>query len=137
MTTTRTDRDLEYFTGPMQPSYHSPGCRSIAQMLDDYGIPFFYKRPTLIRNRDGREVLWPDFTLPSYNYMVIQYIEKNCRFVATDHTHLYRDNVITALCLHPCDLAMSGWQQRLYERLEQMCDHPLEYLGLNPLTEGS
>ena len=132
MNTTTASSDLEYYLGKLQPPYDSAGQAKIGRMLDEYGIPFFYRQPTLICEH-GRRTLWrPDFTLPTYNNTVIQYdlaaqgtLGAGNRRRTSD---AYRLNGIAALFLEPSDLAMSDWQQRLYNRLEESYRQPLVYL---------
>jgi len=64
---------LEDRLGPLEPPYKSRGEAQVGRLLDRYGIPFFYEQPTLVLDR-GRHRLWrPDFTLPDYNGLVVEY----------------------------------------------------------------
>jgi hypothetical protein len=48
--------------------------RQIGRMLDQYGISFFYRQPTIVY-QDGQNQLWrPAFTLPSYGGLVVDYV---------------------------------------------------------------
>jgi hypothetical protein len=130
--------DLDYYTGRLEPPYDSPRQASIGHMLDQYGIPFFYRHPALICQH-GRRTIWrPDFTLPTYNSLVIEYDSGRHRaFDVTGRrtrSDIYRLNGIAALFLEPSDLAKPDWQQRLYDQLEQCYHQPLAYLRDRPLS---
>ena len=132
MTRPTASPDLDYYVGRLQPPYDSAGQASIGHMLDQYGIPFFYRQSALICE-NGRRTIWrPDFTLPTYNSLVIEYDSGHHRAfdVSSRRTRgdIYRLNGIAALFLEPSDLAKPDWQQRLYERLEQGYRQPLAYL---------
>jgi len=124
--------NLDDCIGRLQPLYDSAGQAEIGRMLDRYGIPFFYRQPTLICE-NGRRTIWrPDFTLPTYNNIVIEYDPAPHRALAGNNhdsrRELYRLNGVEALLLDASDLAKPDWQQRLYERLEQSYRQPLAYL---------
>ncbi len=117
---------LEYYVGKLQPQYESDGHARIARMLDQYGIPFFYKQPVLIFQNGGRSVVHPDFTLPTYNNLVIDYNPHNSRSArVSDNSDAYTANNITTLILRQDDLAGHHWQQRLYDRMEKIYHGPL------------
>ena len=124
MTPTTSRPDLEQFMSKLQPQYESGGQADIGHMLDEYLIPFFYKGPLLICENGQRKIRRPDFTLPTYNNLVIESSDSDNQaadpkaFRAQDK--VYRDNGIASLFLGPRDLAMPSWQQRLYERLEDI-----------------
>ena len=118
-----SDPDLEYYMGKLQPEYESTGQETIGRMLDEYAIPFFYKQPLLIWENGQRRIKRPDFTLPTYNNTVIEYVPLTDE-VAKRDSHLYRANNITALFLRDSDLAEPNWQQRLYEKLEETYHQP-------------
>jgi hypothetical protein len=110
-------------------------------MLDQYGIPFFYQQPVLIYV-GGRRTIWhPDFTLPTYNSLVIEYDPAGHQASVASKRHtrsdVYRLNGIAALLLDPSDLARPNWQQGLYDRLEASYRQPLAYLRDNsPSRQG-
>jgi hypothetical protein len=47
--------------------YKSREDKSIADALTQYGIPFFYKQPTLVVENGKRMLEYVDFFLPTYN----------------------------------------------------------------------
>ena len=125
MSTKTLSPDLEYYIGKLQPQYESKGQEMIARMLDQYGIPFFYKQATLICDKGRRKIWRPDFTLPTYNNAVIEYNPNNrCTDSAGSKSDVYRQNNVAALFLDRSDLAKPDWQQRLYDRLEEMYRQP-------------
>ena len=116
--------DLPYETGQE---------RKIGRVLDQYGIPFFYKQPTVILNPDsGNNEIWkPSFTLPQYGCLVIDYVmnpQEQDKIIQT-----YRYNQIPAVVLGPEDLDRPHWQQNLYSKMQ---NHPKvpEY-GLDQLLK--
>ena len=131
MNATTTNRDLEYYMGKLSPPYDSPQQAQIGRVLDEYGIPFFYRQPMLIYEHGRRAVWRPDFTLPTYNNTVIQYDVATQRTLGKGRRSVsdtYRLNGIPALFLEPSDLARPDWQPRLYHRLEAIYRQPLAYL---------
>jgi hypothetical protein len=133
MSTPTLSPDLEYYIGKLRPQYESAGQAEIGQMLDAYGIPFFYKQATLICDNGRRKVWRPDFTLPTYNNLVIEYNPDNNHTADTSsRSNVYRQNSIAALFLEQSDLAKPDWQQRLYDQLEKRYRHPLAYLSDKP-----
>ena len=129
MSTHTLSPDLEYYIGKLQPQYESDGQARIGQMLDQYGVPFFYKQATLICDK-GRRKLWhPDFTLPTYNNAVIEYNPNDDRTVGTESkSDVYRQNSIVAIFLNHSDLLGPNWQQQLYDRLEEIYHQPFAHI---------
>jgi hypothetical protein len=117
--------DLEYYMGKLQPQYDSEGQAKIGRMLNEYGIPFFYKQATMVFD-NGRRTIWrPDFTLPTYNNVVIQYYpSSNGSSSTASKSDLARGNNIAALFLNGSDLVGPDWQKRLYDRLEELYHEP-------------
>ena len=98
MNTRTLHPDLEYFMGKMEPPYEFRGQATIGRMLDRYNIPFFYKQPLLLWENQRRIIRRPDFTLPTYNNTVIEYILKPD--LSTGRAkRLYKENNIAALFL--------------------------------------
>jgi hypothetical protein len=133
MTTTASRPDLEHYVGKLQPQYESKGQADIGHMLDQYLIPFFYKGPLLVCENGQRKIQRPDFTLPTYNNLVIEYSVSDKQSADTKKSPtqdtVYRKNGIDALFLGPKDLTGADWQQRLYERLEEIYHRPAAGLG--------
>ncbi|MHC4541007.1 MAG: hypothetical protein ACYTEK_21705 [Planctomycetota bacterium] len=125
MNTKAVNPDLEYYIGKLQPQYESEGQAKIGRMLDEYGIPFFYRQATMVCD-NGRRTIWrPDFTLPTYNNAVIEYSPNGAYSPgAGSKSDLARRNNIAALFLNRSDLAKPDWQRWLYEKLEEMYHQP-------------
>lgn len=119
--------------GKLQSPYESRGQADIGCMLDQYLIPFFYKGPLLICQNGQRKVRRPDFTLPTYNNLVIEYSATDNKAEDAKKSRaqdtVYRDNGIAALFLGAKDLAGPNWQQRLYERMEEIYHQPTAFPG--------
>ena len=120
---------LEDLLEPLEPPYKSRGEAQVGHLLDQYGIPFFYQQPTLIYDR-GRHRIWrPDFTLPAYNGLVIEYAGMmdipNYAAGIRHKQHAYAANGIPALFVYPEDLAERGWPERLVESLHDIADRSL------------
>jgi hypothetical protein len=110
---------LEDRLGPLEPPYRSRGEAQVGRLLDRYGIPFFYAQPTLIYDR-GRHRIWrPDFTLPTYNGLVVEYAgmpDKPDYAAGIRHKQrVYQANGIPAVFVYPEDLAKRGWPERIIE----------------------
>ena len=128
MKTKTQDHDLEYYMGKLKPQYESKGQAEIGHMLDEYHIPFFYENPILVWEHGERRIKRPDFTLPTYNNMVIEYTPVPDETAKQDNS-IYRENNIAALFLKDSDLAAPNWQQQLYDKLEEIYHGPHAYLG--------
>jgi hypothetical protein len=125
MSTKTLSPDLEYYVGKLQPQYDSEGQAKIGRMLDEHGIPFFYKQATMVCDNGHRTIWRPDFTLPTYNAAVIEYSPNGaCSAGAGSESDLARQNNIAALFLNDSDLACPDWQKRLYDWLEEMYQQP-------------
>lgn len=103
----------------LDPPYETTDELKVGRMLDQYGIPFFYKQPTIIYN-DGRNEVWkPSFTMFSYGGAVIDYVAGGEEIQIPTKEQLYRYNQIPAVVVGPKDLGRPDWEASLYERLEQ------------------
>jgi hypothetical protein len=108
---------LEDRLGPDEPAYRSRGEAQVGRLLDRYGIPFFYEMPTVIYDR-GRFRVWrPDFTLPTYGNLIVEYAGMPDRPAYMDGVRLkqqaYHSNGIHALFLYPEDLQGRSWPREL------------------------
>ena len=128
MNTKTPDKTIEYYLSDPKPQYESKGQEMIGRMLDKYGIAFYYKDPYLLWENGERKVKRPDFTLPTYNNAVINYIPRLNQ--ATERVKdIYKENWTAALFLDDDFLAKSDWQQRLYNELEKISHQGLDYLA--------
>ena len=121
-------RELEDRVESLEPPYRSRGEARVGRLLDRYGIPFFYEQPTLIYDR-GRYRIWrPDFTLPQYNGLVIEYagmmdVPDYARGIAHKE-RAYAANALPALFAYPEDLVKPGWAKELAGRIEEAASRP-------------
>ena len=112
---------LESMLTGLEPRYESKQELQIARMLDQYGLPFFYKQPTIVLNQESskNEVWYPTFTLPQYGCSIIDYIDNPAEKTLLERIGIYRYNQIPAVVLGPKNLDEPNWQQTLYEKLQQ------------------
>jgi len=91
----------------------------IGRMLDQYGIPFFYKQPTVIMNQQDKqnEIYTPSFTLPQYACSIIDYLKDETHI--PNRIQIYKYNHISATVLGPKDLENPTWQHQPYTQLQQ------------------
>jgi len=106
---------------PHEPRYRSRGEAQVGRLLDRYGIPFFHEQPTLIYDR-GRYKSWhPDFTLPGYNGLIIEYAgmpDVPDYMAGIRHKQrAYRANEIPAMFVYPEHLRGPNWPEKLIERV--------------------
>ena len=100
--------------------YHSEAERSIADMLDSYGIPFYYKQPTLVVENGRKCIEYVDFFLPTYAGLSIDYFADPRGHAYQRKTRVYTENQVPAALLTKRDISGKDWQQRLYSKLERM-----------------
>ncbi|HSA30140.1 MAG TPA: hypothetical protein P5159_26700 [Phycisphaerae bacterium] len=113
------DLDLDARIAAQAPPYRSRGEAQVGRLLDRYGIPFLHEYPTVIYDR-GRHHLWhPDFTLPTYASMIVEYAGMPDRPEYMKGIHhkrrVYRNNRLPAIFIYPRHLTSPSWPQRLYE----------------------
>ena len=117
------DTKLEERLAKLEPSYRSQGEAQVGRLLNRYGIPFVYEQSLVIYDR-GRYRTWhPDFTLPTYNKLIIEYAgmpEIDDYMTGIRHKQrAYYANGIPALFVYPKDLTGPNWSNKLYEKLER------------------
>jgi len=109
--------------GPLEPPYRSRGEAQVGRLLDRYGIPYVYERPTSIYDRGGYRTWLPDFTLPSYNGLVVEYagMPDVARYMAAvrHKKQVYRSSGIRALFLYPRDLTGPNWPEKVVRKIYQ------------------
>ena len=93
------------------------GESKIASMLDSYGIPFFYKEPTIVYDKGDNKLIYPVFTLPSYGGTIIDYMQESYGDKYKYKQELYQQNQMPAAIITPQELKSSTWQQQLYQKL--------------------
>jgi len=119
----------------LDPPYESKKELQIGRILDQYGIPFFYKQATVIYH-DGKNEIWkPTFILPQQGCYVIDYIsqandQNSKENVIQKRKDIYNYNQIPAAVLGPKDLEKPNFKNDLYQKLkEEFCrfHNPLAY----------
>jgi len=100
--------------------YRSEAERSIADMLSAYGIPFYYKQPTLVVDNGRRCIEYVDFFLPTYAGLAIDYFTEPRGNAYKRKTRVYSENQVPAAMLTKRDINGQGWQGRLHDRIEKM-----------------
>lgn len=109
--------NLEDYINELDPSYESEQEAQIGHMLDGYGIPFFYKSPTIIYDQGQNKLQYPSFTIPDYNGTVIDYMSTSYGDRYKYKQQMYEQNQIPAVILTPENMQSSTWQQQLYQKL--------------------
>ncbi|MBN2269952.1 MAG: hypothetical protein JXN61_05015 [Sedimentisphaerales bacterium] len=113
------NEELEDMLTELDPPYETRDELRIGRMLDQYGIPFFYRQPTIIYNEGKNDIWKPSFTMYSYGGAVIDYIAEADKEQIPQRQKLYRYNQIPAIFLGPKDLHEPNWDEQLYEKLQQ------------------
>ena len=135
--TTRLEDRLD----PLEPPYRSRGEAQVGRLLDRYKIPFFYEQPTLIYDR-GRHHIWqPDFTLPKYNGLILEYAGMpDVTDYAAGIRHkerAYAANEMAALFIYPRHLQGRRWSERLVQHIyyaaQQPSNHGRSHRSVQPL----
>lgn len=106
----------------LDPPYESKEELQIGRVLDQYGIPFFYKQATIIYNEGQNEVWKPSFTVYPYGGLVIDYVPGADQGQSEEllrREQIYRYNQIPAVLLGPKDLTEPNWEEMLYGRIEK------------------
>jgi len=113
---------LEDRLGPNEPPYRSRGEAQVGRLLDRYGISFFYEMPTVVYDRGRFRVWQPDFTLPTYGNLIVEYAGMPDRPTYMDGVRhkqqAYRANAMPALFLYPTDLQGRSWPRQVVQRIE-------------------
>ena len=112
---------LEDRLGPLELPYRSRGEAQVGRLLDRYGIPFFYEQALLVYDRGQHRIWHPDFTLPTYNGLIIEYagMPDIPEYMAgiRHKKHVYAANQIPAMFIYPDDLKVPQWPETILERI--------------------
>ena len=114
--------ELEDMLTELDPPYESKEKLQIGRMLDQYGIPFFYRQATIVYDQGQNEVWKPSFTVYPYGGLVVDYVpgsEQGQGDELRRKEQIYRYNQIPAVLLGPEDLTEPNWEELLYGRIEQ------------------
>jgi hypothetical protein len=98
------DIELQEMLEELDPPYESKEELKIGRLLDQYGIPFFYKQATIVYDQGRNRISKPSFTLVSYGGAVIDYVAAADQQHALRKEQLCRYNQIPAVVLGPPDL---------------------------------
>ena len=114
---------LEERLGPDEPPYKSRGEAQVGRLLDRYGIPFFYEQPAIVLDR-GRHGIWhPDFTLPGYNGLIVEYAgmpDVQEYMAGIRHkSRVYAANGIPAVFVYPYDIQGPNWPEKVVGQIER------------------
>ena len=107
----------------MDPPYESKEELQIGHVLDQYGIPFFYRQATIIYHEGKNDIWKPSFTLYPYGGLVIDYVpgsDQEQKDELLRKEQIYRYNQIPVVLLGPKDLTEPNWEQLLYRKIEDM-----------------
>ena len=119
----------------LDPPYESKEELKIGRVLDQYGIPFFYRQATIVYHEGKNEIWKPTFTVYPYGGLVIDYVPgsvKNQNDELLRKEQIYRYNQIPAVLFGPKDLKEPNWQEMLYGRIEQAYQQtfdPMRYIS--------
>ena len=122
---------LEDRLGPLEPPYRSRGEAQVGRLLDRYEIPFFYEQPTLVYDRGRHRVWHPDFSLPTYNGLIIEYAGMpDVPDYAAGIRHkrrTYAANEMPAVFVYPSHLQARDWAERLVQHVYKAAQQPGNY----------
>jgi hypothetical protein len=116
------ESELEDMLTELDPPYESKEELQIGRVLDQYGIPFFYRQATIIYHEGKNDIWKPSFTLYPYGGLVIDYVpgsDQEQKDELLRKEQIYRYNQIPAVLLGPKDLTEPNWEELLYSRIEQ------------------
>ena len=113
---------IEDRLGVDEPPYRSRGEAQVGRLLDRHGISFFYEMPTVIYDRGRFRVWHPDFRLPAYGNLIVEYAGMPDRPAYMDGVRhkqeAYRANGVPALFVYPRDLQGRSWPRQVVQRVE-------------------
>ncbi len=122
------DAPLENRLGPLEPPYKSRGEAQVGRTLDRHRISLFYEQPTLIYDRGQHRIWRPDFTLPTYNGLIIEYagmMDLPDYAAGIRHkSRAYKANGIPAVFVYPQDLRRRDWPEYVLDRIRSAASLP-------------
>lgn len=98
----------------------------IADALESYGIPFFYKEPTIVYDKGDNKLIYPAFSLPSYG-AVIDYAKDSYGEKYKYQKQLYEINQMPSIIVTPDYLKNPTWQRQLYDQLNNITGQSSSY----------
>ena len=93
---------------------------AIADMLNSYGIPFFYKQPMLVSESGQKTIEYADFFLPTYNGLALDYVVDAKSKIYLRKEQVYTQNQMQAVLVTRRDFYDKSWQSTLYKKLERL-----------------
>jgi len=111
---------LEDRLDTLKQRFDSKEKAAIADMLNSYGIPFFYKQPTLVNDNGQKTIEYVDFFLPTYNGLAIDYVVDTKSKIYLRKEQIYTQNQMQAVLLTRSDFYDKSWQSTLYKKLERL-----------------
>lgn len=126
---------LEDMLTELDPPYESKEELKIGRLLDQYGIPFFYKQATIIYDQGKNKIWKPTFTIFPYGGLVIDYIpdkDQSQKDELLQKEQIYRYNQIPAVLLGPKDMTEPNWEEFLYEKIEQAYQRTFDPMRYTP-----
>ena len=111
---------LEDRVGRPRHRFESREKAAIADMLNSYGIPFFYKQPTLINDNGQKTIEYVDFFLPTYNGLALDYVVDAKSKIYLRKEQIYTQNQMQAVLVTRRDFYDKSWQSTLYKKLERL-----------------
>ena len=105
-------------------AYKSCPERQIGGLLDRYGIPFIYEKPTAVLDSGMLRVWYPDFSL-QYG-LLVEYFgvngDQGYRERTAHKLKVYRENQFDVLPVYPADMGHE-WQDNLLRRIDANLEH--------------
>ena len=132
------DEKLEDMVTDLDPPYETIEDLRIGRLLDQYGIPFFYRQATVVYDRGKNQIWYPTFTLVPYDGLVIDCVRDSGRGPhdpIQQRKQAYGHNQIPAVVLNPADMKQPNWGRRLYGQIQQAYRHHGEQMGYTPSRE--
>ena len=106
--------------------YRSRAEWNIANLLDQYNIPYIYEKPTAVVDSGKTKIWYPDYTL-GYGFL-IEYFGINGSQGYRDRTRhklkVYEQNQIEVVPVYPNDME-GRWQERLLRRIDDRLENRL------------
>ena len=126
MKTHPLDPKLEARLRELDPPYELEEQRQIGRLLDQSGVPFFYRQATLVYDQGRHEIRHPDFTLPTYDGLVIDCAAQANSIEARHKQQVYQANEIPAVFIYPNDLADPKLAVQLFQLMYEATKRVLE-----------
>ena len=100
---------------------------AIGSVLDAYGIPFYYKEPTIVYEQGENKLIYPAFTIPDYGPAIVDYMKESYGDKYKYKKELYEQNQMPVVLITPEYLKNPVWQQQLYQQLNNISTQSAQY----------